>query len=154
MESDNDSKDKLVEALRQASRGSARSKTARLREIFDEVEAARASGVSHKTIVATLERSGLKFDLGTFEITRFRIAKERREGNQQSAQQTTEQAHAEVASTGKSKLESSSVSKAAETTVELADELVRPRGITNGEWSDMQVKAAAAKRKKNLNSGE
>lgn len=34
------------------------------------------------------------------------------------------------------------------------DELTRPPGITNGQWSEMQAKVAAAKRKKTLNSGE
>lgn len=90
MERDSDSKNKLVEALRLVARGNSRSKTARLREIFDEVEAARAAGVSHKQIVATLESQGLVFDQGTFEITRYRIAKERRAENQQPAQKTTE----------------------------------------------------------------
>lgn len=75
-----DSKNKLVEALRDAARGNARSKTARLLEIIDEIEAAKASGLSHKIIVATLASRGLLFTQGTFEITRLRILKKRREG--------------------------------------------------------------------------
>lgn len=106
MESDSDSKNKLVEALRQAARGRTRSKAARLREIFDEVEAAKASGVSHKTIVDALASRGLVFSPGTFEITRYRIAKERKAKNQQSEQKP--HAHTEATSIEKGKPENPS----------------------------------------------
>lgn len=73
----NDTKHELIEALRAGAKGPARSKKARLKEIIDEVEAAKTEGLSHKQIVAILESRGLCFTLGTFEITRHRILKER-----------------------------------------------------------------------------
>ena len=75
---EDDVKHGRVEALRAASQGPARSKAAQLREIIDEVEAAIENGLAHKQIVALLERRGLKFSLGTFQITRHRILEERR----------------------------------------------------------------------------
>jgi hypothetical protein len=74
-----DSKNDLVQALRAGAQGTARSKAARLREIIDEVEAAKSRGLGHKQIVAILEGRGLSFTLGTFEITLHRIQKNRRE---------------------------------------------------------------------------
>lgn len=49
---------------------------ARLREIFEDVKSAKANGLSHKRIVATLEDKGLIFTQGTFDITWHRISKE------------------------------------------------------------------------------
>ena len=71
------SKIELVEGLKIASRGTSRSNIARLRDIFDEVEAARILGLSFKEIVAVLADRGLVFNLGTFRHTRLRIKKER-----------------------------------------------------------------------------
>jgi hypothetical protein len=81
MESDGDSKQGLVDALRKAAGGNNRSKTARLREIFDEVEEAKASGLHLKTIVSILATRGLEFDLGTFVNIRHRIKNERKKRN-------------------------------------------------------------------------
>ncbi len=77
MERDYDSRKELVEGLKKAAQGNSRNKTARLREIFDEVEAAKESGLSLKSIVAVLADRGLVFDLPTFVNTRHRIKKER-----------------------------------------------------------------------------
>lgn len=77
MERDADSKKELIEGLKKAAQGNSRTKTARLREIFDEVEAAKDSGLSLKTIVAVLADRGLVFDLATFVNVRQRIKKER-----------------------------------------------------------------------------
>jgi hypothetical protein len=71
------SKNDLIQALRAGAQGTARSKAARLREIIDEVEAAKESGLGHKQIVAILESRGLSFTLGSFEITLHRIQKNR-----------------------------------------------------------------------------
>lgn len=85
MERDGDSKKELVEGLKKAAQGNSRSKTARLREIFDEVEAAKDSGVSLKVIVAVLAGRGLVFDLATFVNVRHRIKNERGLTGQQIA---------------------------------------------------------------------
>ncbi len=77
MERDDDSKKELIEGLKKAAQGNSRNKTARLREIFDDVEAAKESGLSLKTIVAVLADRGLVFDLATFVNVRHRIKKER-----------------------------------------------------------------------------
>lgn len=81
---ENGSKNKLAEALREASLGNERSKVARLREIFDDVKSAKANGLSHKRIVATLEDKGLVFTQGTFDITWHRISKEMEEKRKSS----------------------------------------------------------------------
>lgn len=70
-------RDNLTKALREIASGSRRNKTARLRECFDEVEAAKAAGASNKTIVAALEANGLFFDVNTFKNACSRILKER-----------------------------------------------------------------------------
>lgn len=67
----------MVEALRRIANGSRRNKTARLREIFDEVEDAKARGASNKTIVDGLAEGGLIFDVNNFKNARSRILKER-----------------------------------------------------------------------------
>lgn len=77
MERDNASKNELIEGLKKAAQGNSRNKTARLREIFDDVEAAKDSGLSLKTIVTVLADRGLIFDLATFVNIRHRIKKER-----------------------------------------------------------------------------
>lgn len=70
-------RDNLVKALREVASGSRRSKTARLREIFEDVEAAKSKGASNKQIVAALEAHGLFFDVNNFKNARSRILKER-----------------------------------------------------------------------------
>lgn len=70
----------LIAALLEVATGSRRNKTARLRECFDEVEAAKAAkaaGASNKTIVGVLEANGLFFDVPNFKNARSRIMKER-----------------------------------------------------------------------------
>ena len=88
MNSELDSQTELVEGLKKASRGNSRSKTARLREIFDEVEAAKNSGTSLKVIVAVLAERGLVFDLATFVNVRHRIKNERGHGRQKNIDST------------------------------------------------------------------
>ncbi|MFA5170257.1 MAG: hypothetical protein WC426_01730 [Sulfuriferula sp.] len=148
MESDNNSKYELAEALRKAAVGNARSKVARLREVFDEVEAARTAGVSHKKIVEALASRGLEFDLGTFEITRYRIAKEREKKNGELAQ-TSLPTHKTDSNSIKIITEDS-VTNAEKSVIEPVDELIKPAGISNAAWSEMRIKAAAEKRKKLL----
>lgn len=67
----------LVGALRQLSVSSRRNKTAQLRDLFDEIEAAKAAGVSNKVIVEELQKNGIFFDVNNFKNARSRILKER-----------------------------------------------------------------------------
>ena len=69
--------EKIVAALGQLQNITLRSKTARLRDLFDHVEALRRRGFSHQTIVETMKKHGLEFDLKTFEVTFYRIRRER-----------------------------------------------------------------------------
>jgi hypothetical protein len=66
----------LTTALRELSKSSRRNKTAQLREIFDEVESAKAAGVSNKVIVETLQKNGIFYDVNNFKNARSRILKE------------------------------------------------------------------------------
>lgn len=68
----------LIKALGEIAGGSLRSKISRLREIFDEVEAAKAAGASNKIIVEVLKQHGLIFDVNNFKNARCRILKERK----------------------------------------------------------------------------
>lgn len=70
-------RDRLVEKLREIAKGGRRSKVTRLREIFDEVEAARADGATNKEIVAGLAELGLIYDVNTFKNAVSNIRKER-----------------------------------------------------------------------------
>lgn len=70
-------RDRLVEKLREIAKGGRRSKVTRLREIFDEVEAARADGATNKEIVAGLAELGLIYDVNTFKNALSNIRKER-----------------------------------------------------------------------------
>lgn len=72
------SEEKIIEAFTQLhQRSAARSKTARLRELFDEIEALRSRGFPHSIIVDEMQKNGLKFNVKTFEATFYRIKRER-----------------------------------------------------------------------------
>ena len=73
----NTEQDNLSETLLRIASGSRRSKIARFREIFDDVETAKAAGASNKTIVDGLAAHGLFFDVNGFKNARSRIIKER-----------------------------------------------------------------------------
>lgn len=70
-------KEQLITALRelahQSEANAARSKRARLNDIFDEVEAVLSQGVKQKYVIAALEKNGLVFTLRSFETTYARI---------------------------------------------------------------------------------
>lgn len=78
-------KNSLIAALRAKAKDGTRTKIALLREVFDEVEAARKMGVRHKQIVELLASKGLVFDLRTYLVTRHRIAKERKQNESKKA---------------------------------------------------------------------
>lgn len=88
MESNGGSKTELIEALSQAARGKNRFKKARLEEVIDEIETAKAAGLSHKEIVAVLALRGLIMSEGVFATTRNRILKKRGDGKHNSGQET------------------------------------------------------------------
>lgn len=54
-----------------------RSKTARLRELFEQIEALKNRGITHSQIINAMKKHGLEFDLKTFEALLYRIKKER-----------------------------------------------------------------------------
>lgn len=80
MRDEEDSKRRIIEGLDKAAKSNARSKTVRLREIYDDIEAAKAKGASLKQIVTALNEGGLEIDMDTFVNLRSRIKKERQSG--------------------------------------------------------------------------
>jgi predicted transcriptional regulator len=159
-------RDKLVEKLSEIASGSRRSKTVRLREIFDDIEAAKASGATNKEIVAGLAEIDLIFDVNNFKNAVSRIRKERiiqalTCTNIDPEIPTTLLKHATSQSsllsaigTTKSKPDSkrrltTTSSALKETQV---DSLIRPAGITSAAWTEMQQKHKANLRR--LKQGE
>ncbi|WP_339410200.1 hypothetical protein [Pseudomonas sp. EA_35y_Pfl2_R5] len=57
--------------------GRRRSKTARLRDVFDKVEAALAAGVRQADVLAELSQAGLDMPIDTFKSALQRIRRER-----------------------------------------------------------------------------
>jgi hypothetical protein len=70
----------MINALRQLRQHGPKNKTARLRALFAEIEALKSEGFSHSQIVKTMSEHQLQFDLKVFEVTFYRIKKER-QGN-------------------------------------------------------------------------
>ncbi|KAF1003912.1 MAG: hypothetical protein GAK28_04375 [Luteibacter sp.] len=60
----------------------ARSDTARLRDVMDEVEAALKAGVRREAVLAKLHENGFTMTLASFKSALQRIRKERREHEQ------------------------------------------------------------------------
>lgn len=56
---------------------STRSETARLRDVFDDVEAALNSGVRREAVLATLQQNGFTMTMASFKSALQRIRKER-----------------------------------------------------------------------------
>ncbi|MFM0140597.1 hypothetical protein [Caballeronia grimmiae] len=70
--------DNLASALRAlASDEKARPETARLRDVFDDVEAALRSGVRREAVLSALHQQGFKMTLESFKSALQRIRKER-----------------------------------------------------------------------------
>lgn len=66
----------ISEKLKALSQGKNRSATARLREIFVEIEAALRSGVRRKDVHQALSESGFEITFESFELAIYRIRKE------------------------------------------------------------------------------
>ena len=70
--------DEVGEALRSlVLDNSTRSETARLRDIFDDVEATLKRGVRRETVLQTLQEKGFTMTLASFKSALQRIRKER-----------------------------------------------------------------------------
>jgi len=68
----------IGEALRALSAADAgRSNTARLRDVFDDIEAAIGRGVRHEAILAELKKKGFDMEMTGFRSALQRIRKER-----------------------------------------------------------------------------
>lgn len=70
----------ISEKLKALATGSNRSATARLREIFEEIEAALQSGVRRKDVYQTLTENGFSISFASFELAIYRIRKAREMG--------------------------------------------------------------------------
>ena len=138
----NEEKKSIDETLDEIAKGSRRSKIVRLREIFDKVEAVKANGATNKAIVEGLKEHGLIFDVNNFKNARSRILKER-------ALEALSQITGSNYTTPKTQVASTPTrSPPPKSEVPTSVEMARPPGITNAAWSEMQVKAAAEKRRK------
>lgn len=67
----------ILEDLAQLHKTATRSKTSRLRDLYDQVEALRSRGITHAKIISVLNKHGMEFTLKSFEVTFYRIKKER-----------------------------------------------------------------------------
>lgn len=68
----------LSETLKQMAKDhESRSNTDRLRDVFDEVQAALAAGVSRAAVLQAINADGIKISLATFDNAMHRIRKER-----------------------------------------------------------------------------
>ena len=77
----NDNINEVGLALRSLTKDeSTRSETARLRDIFDDVEATLRSGVRREVVLATLHEKGFSMTIASFKSALQRIRKERVSG--------------------------------------------------------------------------
>lgn len=149
-----ESKKEMEETLDAISKGSMRSKIVRLREIFDKVEAAKANGASNKAIVEGLKKHGLIFDVNNFKNARSRILKERAMqalaqavSKEKKNQQVDIKPKNQAVITSTKPLPAINISGTQSKVSDVSgNQLVRPPGITNAEWSDIQAKAAVKRR--------
>lgn len=79
-------KPSIADALRAlATDDSARSETARLRDIIDDIEATLSAGVSRAAVLKTLHDQGFTMTAKSFESALYRIRKQQKKKDQQSA---------------------------------------------------------------------
>jgi len=79
-------KNSVADVLRALATGDkARSETARLRDVVDEVEAALSAGVSRAAILEALHGQGFTMTLKSFESALYRIRKQREKAGQHPA---------------------------------------------------------------------
>jgi hypothetical protein len=81
----------VADVLRGLAEGDkARSKTARLRDVIDEVETALAAGVSRAAILEALHSQGFTMTLKSFESALYRIRRQRNKEGGKAPQRTPE----------------------------------------------------------------
>lgn len=68
----------ISEILKALAKGKNRSATARLREIFEEIEVALRSGVRRKDVHQALVENSFSISFASFELAIYRIRKEKR----------------------------------------------------------------------------
>lgn len=81
---------RLINAIQQDPQSGDRKNTARLREIFDEVEETLRGPYSHKKVLTALKMRGIEFELRSFESALYRIRRERKE-RAQNTQNTAQE---------------------------------------------------------------
>lgn len=86
----------ISEKLKELTRGKNRSATARLSEIFDQIEAAINAGVRRKDIYQALADSGFEITFASFELAIHRIRKKRRSQNRPITEITNQPASAKT----------------------------------------------------------
>lgn len=128
----------ISEKLKALAAGSNRSATARIREIFEEIEAALLSGVRRKDVHQTLTENGFSISFASFELAIYRIRKSKKMGKNKTPK------------TQKTLLEKGEVGEVGSKDENVEVELVRPPGLTNTAWSDMKLKHQAEKQKQKL----
>lgn len=122
--------------FRKLAAGDKRPDTARLRDIFDDVEVALKAKVPQTTVLAELKDLGFTMEMAGFKSALQRIRKERKETKFETAPSeppAPQQSSALLLNDGNGKPGPRTV-------------LVRPPGISNSAWSEMQVKHAKANR--------
>lgn len=86
-------KDEISRQLRKlATSDESRGKTARLRDVFDDVELALSSGVSRALVLETLEKNGLSMTPKGFDSALSRIRASRKKGPAQARSPTVKPA--------------------------------------------------------------
>ncbi|WP_216658154.1 hypothetical protein [Halomonas hibernica] len=110
-------KNSVSDVLRGLAEGDkARSETARLRDVVDEVEAALAAGVSRAAILEALHSQGFTMTLKSFESALYRIRRQRKKAEEKAPQKKAEtpiERQKEGAAESEQKPESGSTDKSA-----------------------------------------
>ena len=122
-----------------------RTDTARLRDVFEDVEAALNAGVSRANVLAELHKLGYTMTLASFKSALQRIRKERNKDKQTVSQ---------VATYGPATTGSLNIERNGEKVEDVnkpksvpSPELIRPPGVSSSAWNEMQAKHTKLNRK-------
>lgn len=122
--------------LQELAKGTNRPATARIRERFAEIEIALKAGVSRRQVYEALIEYGIEIKFESFELTIYRLRKEKSGEKPTPASSTVVLGHDPPPKPA-------------------ADALARPPGITPAAWTEMQQKhKAELRRQRNLRNGE
>lgn len=122
-----------------------RTDTARLRDVFDDVEAALNAGVSRVNVLAELQKLGYTMTLASFKSALQRIRKEKNK----EVKTVPQAAINSLATPGLLDVEPTG-EKGRDINKPKAvpsSELVRPAGVSNAAWNEMQAKQVKLNRK-------